>query len=148
MLSSRLQEALRRLLPAALVVGLGLLGALPGGCVEEEPAAIFKDVTAAEAYELIQANADNPAFVILDVRPAGDFAQGHIENAINIDYESESFKDQLKALDRGAAYLVYCRSGASSSQTLSLMAVYRFREAYNLIGGIQAWQDAGLPLVD
>jgi len=144
---SRLQEALRWLPLAALVIGLTLLGELFGGSVASTTTPIAEDISATEAYELIQANADNPCFTIIDVRTADDFAQEHIECAVNIDFYSASFNQDIKALDRDCSYLVYCHSGGRSSQTLSLMAGLHFREVYNLTSGIRAWQDAGLPLV-
>jgi predicted sulfurtransferase len=37
----------------------------------------------------------NPGVVVLDVRTAGEFASGHIENAINIDVESTTFDSEI-----------------------------------------------------
>jgi len=34
-------------------------------------------------------------FVIIDVRTPEEYANGHIENAINLDYYSKTFKDDL-----------------------------------------------------
>ena len=53
-----------------------------------------------EAYNLIQDNENNPDFVILDVRTPGEFSSGHIEDAVNMDYFSESFRDDLDELDK------------------------------------------------
>ena len=52
-------------------------------------------ITQKEAYTLILKNKDNPRFVILDVRTPGEFASGRIENAVNLDYYSETFKMTL-----------------------------------------------------
>ncbi|MBI4656251.1 MAG: rhodanese-like domain-containing protein [Elusimicrobia bacterium] len=46
-----------------------------------------------------------------------------------------------------ALYLIYCRSGKRSANTLSLMKELGFAEAHHIEGGILAWIQAGLPVV-
>jgi rhodanese-related sulfurtransferase len=148
MTGSRLRETLGWLLLAAFIVGLVLIGELFDSRVTDDVPAVLEDITAAEAYEMIQANAGNPDFVIIDVRTDDEFAGGHIQNAVHINFYADSFSPDIKALERDDTYLVYCQSGGRSGQTLGLMAVLDFREVYDLIGGVNAWQEAGLPLVD
>ena len=113
------------------------------GCA---PTQIIENITSQEAFSLIQDNKDNPNFVIIDVRTPKEFAQEHIENAINIDYNSETFRDELDRLDKDNTYLIYCRSGARSGKALDMMKELNFREVYNL-GGIIDWKAEGLPTV-
>jgi len=138
-------------LVAAIVIGLTVTGELFGSRIDNTATTpetqIAEDITAEEAFTLIQENQQNPDFIIIDVRTPEDFAQGHIENAINIDKDSAAFSDYIKALDISRAYLIYCQSGKKSSQALALMAVLDFTEIYNMSGGITAWQAAGLPVV-
>ena len=89
----------------------------------------------------------NPGVVVLDVRTAGEFASGHIENAINIDVESSDFDSQIAKLDKKVEYAVYCHSGRRSGIATEKMAKSGFEKVTNLNGGIQAWQAAGFPLV-
>ena len=89
----------------------------------------------------------NPGVVVLDVRTAGEFASGHIENAINIDVESSDFDAQIAKLDKKVEYAVYCHSGRRSGIATDKMAKSGFEKVTNLNGGIQAWQAAGFPLV-
>ena len=89
----------------------------------------------------------NPGVVVLDVRTAGEFASGHIENAINIDVESSDFDAQIAKLDKKVEYAVYCHSGRRSGIATEKMAKSGFEKVTNLNGGIQAWQAAGFPLV-
>jgi len=79
------------------------------------------------------------------VRTPEEFADGHIENAINLDYYSETFGDELNKLDKNKTYLVYCRSGRRSRNALDIMEELNFREAYNMSGGIIEWKAEGLP---
>jgi len=55
----------------------------------------MKDVTSREAYMLIQ---DNPKIIIMDVRTAKEFVEGHLANTINIDYYQDGFRTQLGQL--------------------------------------------------
>ena len=105
------------------------------------------DVTTDKAYALIQENADNPVFFIIDVRTPEEFDGGYIEGAINIDYYSEDFRVQLEALDKDKSYLVYCHSGRRSAGARDVMAELGFREVYNMSGGITEWEAQGLPVV-
>ena len=89
----------------------------------------------------------NPGVVVLDVRTAGEFASGHIENAINIDVESSDFDSQIAKLDKKVEYAVYCHSGRRSGIASDKMVKSGFENVTNLNGGIQAWQAAGFPLV-
>lgn len=109
---------------------------------------ILKDITPVEAFDLIQENNENTDFIILDVRTEPEFKSGHIENAENIDYYSEGFKDELGALDKNITYLIYCASGNRSGRTLKMMDEMGFQEAYNVLGGIKGWKSKGLPVVE
>ena len=112
----------------------------------EPPTPIIENINPEEAYDLIQENKDNPDFMILDVRTPGEFASEHIENAINLNYYSETFRDDLDKLDRGKTYVIYCRSGGRSGNALNIMEELGFMEVYNIVGGISSWKAKGLPV--
>ena len=143
--------SLKKTMVLALSVSLVIGVVLTGGCVRDETAPpetltqIIEDITPQEAFALIQNNQNNPDFAIIDVRTPEEFAGEHIENAIDIDFRSESFWDELNKLDKNKTYLVYCRSGVRSRNALDIMAELNFREAYNMSGGIIAWKAEGLP---
>jgi rhodanese-related sulfurtransferase len=83
---------------------------------------------------------------VIDVRPAADFAKGHIINAINV--PANGFKNQAGALAKlkGRPIIINCRSGAQSAVACGQLRKQGFEEVYNLKGGIMAWQAANLPL--
>ncbi len=85
--------------------------------------------------------------VVLDVRTPEEYAEGHLDGAVLVDFYDADFADQLGQLDPEVPYLVYCRSGNRSGQTLTLMEQLGFSSASDVDGGIVAWQDAGLPVV-
>lgn len=94
-----------------------------------------KDITPQEAYDLIQENHDNPDFVIMDVRTPEEFNEGHIAGATNIDFYSETFRDTLNGLDKNKTYLVYCRVGNRSGNTMKILSELQFKDSYNMLGG-------------
>ena len=107
---------------------------------------LFEDITVYQAYEIIEENANNDNFVILDVRTPDEFAGGYIPGAINIDYRSESFESDILQLDMSKTYLVYCLSGGRSGSAVSKMEELGFRTAYNMLGGIKTWIFEEYPL--
>ena len=84
--------------------------------------------------------------VVLDVRTASEFAEGHLERAINIDYHQNDFVEKAKAtlpLDKKIA--VYCRSGRRSASAAGKLAEEGYK-LVNLKGGIIAWKEANMPV--
>ena len=142
----------KKIMMLALSVSLVTGAVLTGGCAGNQTAPpetagqIIENVSPQEALNLIQENQNNPDFVILDVRTAEEVADGHIEEAINIDFYSETFRDELDRLDKDKTYLIYCRSGSRSGNALNIMEELNFREVYNMSGGIIEWKAEGLPL--
>jgi len=98
--------------------------------------------------EAAAAITDNPPddLVVLDVRTPEEFAEGHLEGAVLVDFYAADFAEQLAALDTDVPYLVYCRSGNRSGQALGVMEQLGFASAVDVDGGIVAWADAGLPV--
>jgi phage shock protein E len=91
--------------------------------------------------------ADPPEdLVVLDVRTPEEYAEGHLDGAVLVDFYDTDFADQLAAFDPDVPYLVYCRSGNRSGQTLSVMDQLGFGSAVDVDGGIVAWAGAGLPV--
>ena len=94
-----------------------------------------------------QAKTQEAGVVVLDVRTRGEFNEGHIANAINIDVEADTFLNEISQLDKTKAYAVYCRSGRRSADAVSKMSNEGFMNLVNLKAGILDWQSAGYPVV-
>ena len=116
----------------------------PAGEPVAEPTPSLTTVTPQAAKDVIDAAPEN--LVVLDVRTASEFAMGHLAGAIQVDSYADDFETQLSALDRGATYVLYCRSGNRSGQTMPIMERLGFAEVYEVGGGIVAWMTAGLPV--
>ena len=83
-----------------------------------------------------------PDVVLLDVRTADEFKEGHIENALNIDVKQDDFMEKTKALPKDKTIAVYCRSGKRSANAADKLASEGYK-VVNLLGGIIAWKDGG-----
>lgn len=83
---------------------------------------------------------------VLDVRPADEYALGHIVGAINI--PSNQLEVRLGELDPERAVIAYCR-GPYCVFALDAIAVLRRQgfEARRLSDGLPEWKVAGLPVV-
>ena len=94
-----------------------------------------------------QAKTQEAGVLVLDVRTRGEFNEGHIANAINIDVESDTFLNEIAQLDKTKTYAVYCRSGRRSADAVAKMSNEQFTSLFNLNGGILDWQSAGYSVV-
>jgi len=85
--------------------------------------------------------------VILDVRSAAEFAEGHIPGAILIDQGQSDFMEKAQAaLPTEKTIALYCRSGRRSANAAGRLADAGYK-CVNLKGGIVAWKEAGKPVV-
>jgi len=90
---------------------------------------------------------DNGAEVI-DVRTPAEYAEGHLDGAVNIDIQDQAlFEAAIADLDPDAAYVVYCRSGNRSAAATAQMTAAGFTDVTDA-GGLQAASAAtGLEIV-
>ncbi len=87
-------------------------------------------VDSATAKELVASGA-----TLVDVRTPGEFKGGHIDGARNIPVAEIS--GRLKEIPKDKPVVVYCRSGARSSQAAGVLTNAGY-EAHNL-GPMSAW---------
>lgn len=80
-----------------------------------------------------------PNAILLDVRTAIEFDNGHIHKAINVDVKQQDFLSKITTLDPSKTYLVYCRSGVRSVKACQLLQEAGFEKIYNLKGGYLAF---------
>ena len=101
-----------------------------------------KEVETLEATQLI----NHRDAVILDVREDKEFVTGHLPNAkhIPLGQLAARLKDVEKFKKK--PIIVNCRSGARSATACGILRKNGFEEVYNLKGGINAWQQANMPV--
>jgi thiosulfate sulfurtransferase len=76
--------------------------------------------------------------VIVDIRDASAFANGHITDAHHL--TNESLADFLRDADLDAAVVVCCYHGHSSQQAAQFLVSQDFTKVYSLDGGFTQWQ--------
>ena len=121
------------------LIGLVLLSG--GGLVWQSMEGRGTTVSSLQATQLI--NQDKA--VIVDVRPANEFAQGHMPGAMNVPLSELPLKiGQLNKYQSKTVILV-CASGVQSRKARSQLKKIGFNEVYVLNGGFTEWQSQGLP---
>lgn len=88
-----------------------------------------------------------PAPIVIDVRSAAEFAEGHVPGAVNLDINNGSFQAKLSSLDNSVGYALYCRSGSRSAMAAELMATAGFADVRDLGALESAAQSLGLPII-
>jgi rhodanese-related sulfurtransferase len=84
---------------------------------------------------------------VLDVRTAEEFSQGHLPDAVMIDYYQDNFKERLTKLDKTKPVFVYCLGGGRSSSASKVMKELGFSQVFNLEGGYKEWKSSGKKIV-
>ncbi len=84
---------------------------------------------------------------LIDVRTPKEFNNGHIVDAVNINYYDKDFMDQMYKLDKNKEIYIYCRSGSRSSYAASKLKKQGFTKIYDLQGGILNWNREKLETV-
>jgi len=104
------------------------------GC-KSESKEIVQIVNVAEFKEGLS----NTEVQLIDVRTPKEYEQGHIENAILIDYFFEDFKTKIQELDNDKPVYLYCKSGKRSGKASIILLELGFKEIVSLKGGYKAW---------
>ena len=101
-----------------------------------------KEVSTSGALQLI----NHKSAIVLDVRQPGEYEEGHILNAKLIPLGK--LKERIGELEkyRDQSIVVVCRSGNRSGTACFILGRQGFSQAYNLGGGMQAWQKNNLPI--
>ena len=101
-----------------------------------------KEANSAEALQLI----NHKNAIILDVREEVEYKSGHILNAKWIPLGKLAQRIGELERYREVPIVVVCRSGNRSASACASLGKQGFTQAYNLAGGIMAWQKSNLPL--
>lgn len=89
--------------------------------------------------------AQSDSALVLDVRTPAEFAEGHLNGALNINWNGESFEEQVSLIDRSTPIYLYCRSGGRSGSAAEKLEALGFAHIVDLTGGMIAWRAAELP---
>ena len=96
----------------------------------------YEIISQTQAKDIID---NGTGYVIVDARTSEEFSEGHIKNAINLDYEEVTQKAESLLPDKNQLILIYCRSGRRSkiaAESLCQLGYTNVKE----FGGIIDWQ--------
>ena len=111
-------------------------------CTNGQTQTTNTNLSATEFSEKIK---ELPSAPVVDVRTPEEFTKGHLENALNYNWNGSDFQKQISTLDKSKPVFVYCLSGGRSSSAANQMRSDGFKEVYELSGGITKWRAANLP---
>jgi len=119
-----------------IVLGINLLGILMS-CNQGKPVVPIGENLGVDEARKIHQSGDA---TFLDVRTPAEIAEGKIKGALEIDYKSSDFAEQLKRLDKDTKYIVYCRSGGRSAKSVKILKEQGFKSVHNMLGGYTEWK--------
>jgi rhodanese-related sulfurtransferase len=108
----------------------------------KQKAAGLVNVDTATAISLI-----NDGAMVLDLRSKEAFDQGHIVNAKNIPLDEFDARRDSAVGSKARSVVTVCDSGVRSSKAVNSLRQSGHEAAFNLKGGMNAWTQAGLPVV-
>ena len=100
-------------------------------------------LSAAEATQLI--NRRNA--VVVDLRPAADYANGHLPSARHLELAELQAKIGQIAKNKANPVLLVCQNGLQSNKASRIVRDAGYTDVHVLQGGLTAWQQAGMPVV-
>ena len=84
--------------------------------------------------------------VVIDVRDASEFAQGHLVSSKNVPVAEIEAKLPGLVKNKALPVILVCRTGARSAAALAVAKKLGYTQAQSLAGGIAAWSAAKLPV--
>ena len=100
-------------------------------------------VTTQELVNLV--NRENA--LVLDVRDAGEFAAGHIVDALNIPHAAVAGRLNELEKYKGQPVAVVCKMGQHSGSAGTVLRKSGFERVMRLTGGMTEWRNQNLPVV-
>jgi len=81
--------------------------------------------------------------ILVDVRTEEEFDQGHLCDALNVDFKAEDFETKILELPKSSPVYLYCRTGKRSESAATLLQELGFKNITNLEGGYVAYTEEG-----
>ncbi|HLU86157.1 MAG TPA: thioredoxin domain-containing protein [Taishania sp.] len=84
-------------------------------------------------------------YFLIDVRTSGEFADGHIQGATNVDWNGTDFDEKMQLIDKNAPIFIYCLGGGRSSMAAEKLISNGYSNIIELNGGMMAWRKNNMP---
>jgi rhodanese-related sulfurtransferase len=99
-------------------------------------------VSPADAVRLI-----NKGALVVDVRKAEAFGQGHIVNARNVDLEKIAQSEDAIGKQKNKVLIAVCDDGATAGKAAALLRKAGYENTFSLKDGLRGWRADNMPLV-
>lgn len=100
----------------------------------------YSEIDAQELFDLIT----KTQVLLVDVRNQDEVDRGIISGALHM--QLSTLPLEYTKLKQKKPVVFYCHSGIRSAHAADFATAKGIGDTHNLIGGIVAWQQAGLPL--
>jgi rhodanese-related sulfurtransferase len=100
------------------------------------------EISAADA----QAAAARGEAVLIDVREASEWQQGHAAGARHLSRGMLEVEIEDSVSDPNQLVIVYCGAGGRSALAADNLQKMGYTNVRSLAGGMRAWKEAGLPV--
>jgi len=115
---------------------------------------LFASIIVANAQSKIEVNSKQVStmlqkdakLIVLDVRTADEFNNGHIKGAINIDIKQPDAFSKIDKLNHDAKYIVHCRTNHRSQIAVDHMQQSGFKFIYQMMDGYMGWEANNLAI--
>lgn len=84
---------------------------------------------------------------ILDVRTIEEYKANHLKNSILLTLDTIPDKASKIIPDKNKEYFLYCRTGIRSAMAVAKLKELGYANIHSMSGGINAWINAGFPVV-
>ena len=118
-------------------------GGMTAWAAARKPAAQIVQIPADELKR--ELDSDAAGVQVVDVRRKGEWDSGHLPGAMH--KPLDKLASMLSDLDKKKPIVVHCKGGYRSAIACSVIQKAGFENVTNLMGGLDAWQAFGLPVV-
>ena len=107
----------------------------------------IESISALTATEFSEKLKKTPNAQVVDVRTLSEYKKGHLQNAVNIDWNADDFAEKAATLDPSRPIFVYCLSGPRSAAAAENLKEMGYSEIYEMKRGLMDWRSKNLPEV-
>lgn len=107
---------------------------------KDNPSEAIELITAAQMNEISKIE----GIQLVDVRTPSEYKEGHLPNAINIDFLDTNFEANIQQLDKTKPVIVYCQRGSRSAKCALKLIANGFVKIYDLDHGFSKWESSVL----
>jgi len=101
------------------------------------------DVKVEETRRMVDSSSGG--LLLVDVRNATEYDAAHIRGAISLPLAN--FSNSTAALNKSDKIVVCSEDGANSTVATEILVEQGFERVYNVVGGVNAWNESGYPQV-